>query len=370
MQTRAAVVWDSGQPWCIEDVELDPPKAGEVLVRLSASGLCHSDDHIVTGDMPASSGPVVGGHEGAGVVEEVGAGVTSLVPGDHVVLSCIPSCGRCRWCLSGAANLCDLGAQLMGGLLLDGTYRTHAKGQGLRRMTCLGTFSPYTVVSELSAIKVSRDVPLDVAALVGCGVTTGFGSAVNTGEVAPGDTVVVVGIGGIGAAALQGARVAGAEQILAIDPVAWKQEPAKRFGATHFASSMEEAQPLLAEMTRGVMADCAILTVGVAHGDMVGPLLSLVRKGGRGVVTSIAPFAERATDLWLFELTLWQKQLRGSLYGGLSPALMIPKLLSLYQSGLLQLDEMITQRYELDQVQKGYADMHAGRNIRGLIDLS
>jgi NDMA-dependent alcohol dehydrogenase len=354
MQTRAAVVWDSGQPWCIEDVELDPPKAGEVLVRLAASGLCHSDDHVVSGDMPATPGPIVGGHEGAGVVEEVGPGVTSVVPGDHVVLSCLPSCGRCRWCLSGAANLCDLGAQLMGGLPVDGTFRTHAKGHGLRRMMGLGTFSPYAVVNEHAAIKVSPDIPLDVAALVGCGVTTGFGSAVNTGEVAAGETVVVVGIGGIGAAALQGARLAGAEQILAIDPVDWKREPAKRFGATHFASSMEEALPLLAEMTRGVMADCAILTVGVARGDMVGPLLSLVR----------------AANLWLFELTLWQKQLRGSLYGGVAPALMIPKLLSLYQSGLLQLDEMVTRRYELEQVGEGYADMHAGRNIRGLVTLT
>jgi NDMA-dependent alcohol dehydrogenase len=370
VQTKAAVVWDSGQPWSVEDVELDPPKSGEVLVRLAASGLCHSDDHVVKGDMPAASGPIVGGHEGAGIVEEVGPGVTTVAPGDPVVLSCLPACGRCRWCLSGAANLCDLAAQLMGGLPLDGTFRTHAKGQGLRRMMCLGTFSPYTVINELSAIKVSPDIPLDVAALVGCGVTTGFGSAVNTGEVAPGETVVVVGIGGIGAAALQGARIAGAEQILAVDPLEWKREPAKRFGATHFASTMAEAQSLLAEMTRGVMADCAILTVGVARGEMIGPLLSLVRKGGKAVVTAIAPFTERSANLWLLELTLWQKQLRGSLYGGVAPAVTIPKILSLYQSGLLQLDEMITQRYGLDQVAVGYADMHAGRNIRGLIDLT
>jgi S-(hydroxymethyl)glutathione dehydrogenase/alcohol dehydrogenase len=366
METTAAVAWQVGQPWSVESVTLDPPKGGEVLVQLSASGLCHSDDHVLTGDMYATI-PLVGGHEGAGVVQEVGPGVTSVAPGDHVVLAFIPSCGHCRWCMSGMANLCDVGAQLLAGLPLDGTYRTHARGSGLARMCCLGTFSPYAVVSELSVVKIDPDLPLDKAALVGCGVTTGFGSAVHAADVAPGNTVVVVGVGGIGASAIQGARIAGAEQIVAVDPVPWKLDQAKLFGATHGAASMEEATALVADITRGVMADSAILTVGVAHGDMVGPLLSLVRKGGIGVVTAVAPMAEMTANLNLFELTIWQKQLRGALFGASAPAVAIPRLLGLYRRGLLQLDEMVTRRYTLDQVQQGYDDMHAGRNIRGLI---
>jgi NDMA-dependent alcohol dehydrogenase len=366
VQTRAGIAREIGKPWSVEDVVLDSPHAGEVLVKLAASGLCHSDDHVITGDMPSAL-PLVGGHEGAGVVEEVGAGVTSVKPGDHVVLAFIPSCGHCRFCMSGAANLCDLGAHIMGGLPLDGTYRTHVGDQGLTRMTGLGTFSPYTVVNEHSVVKIDDDLPLELAALIGCGVTTGFGSAENTAEVQVGDTVVVVGVGGIGAAAIQGARVAGASQIVAVDPVPWKLDQAKIFGATHTAASMEEAIPLVNDITRGVMADSSILTVGVAKGDMIAPLMSLVRKGGNCVVTGISPIADMQVTMSLFELTIWQKNLRGSLYGANSPAVAVPKLLNLYRRGLLQLDEMVTRRYTLDQVQEGYDDMHAGRNIRGLI---
>ena len=366
MKTRAGIAREIGKPWSVEDVELDSPHAGEVMVKLAASGLCHSDDHVLTGDMPSAL-PLVGGHEGAGVVEEVGPGVTSVKPGDHVVLAFIPSCGHCRFCMSGAANLCDLGAHIMGGLPLDGTHRTHQGEQGLTRMTGLGTFSPYTVVNEHSVVKIDDDIPLELAALVGCGVTTGFGSAVNTAEVQVGDTVVVIGVGGIGAAAIQGARVAGAEQIVAVDPVPWKLDQAKVFGATHTVASMQEAMPLINEITRGVMADSAILTVGVATGDMIAPLMSLVRKGGKCVVTAISPIADTAVTMSLFELTIWQKELRGSLYGANAPAVAVPQLLSLYRRGLLQLDEMVTRRYTLDEVQQGYDDMHAGRNIRGLI---
>ncbi|MBL7497971.1 NDMA-dependent alcohol dehydrogenase [Frankia sp. CNm7] len=366
MRTRAGVCWETGAKWSVEEVELDEPKAGEVLVRLAASGLCHSDDHAVTGDMPAGL-PMVGGHEGAGVVEAVGPGVTSVAPGDHVVLTFVPACGRCRWCMSGMANLCDVGAKILGGLPMDGTHRTHARGQGLTRMTGLGTFSPHTVVHEYSVVKIDQDVPLELAALVGCGVATGFGSAINTAEVGPGDTVVVVGVGGVGAAAIQGARVAGAEHIVAVDPVAWKLDQAKVFGATHGVASMEEAVPLLVDLTRGVLADKAILTVGVAHGQMVGPLLALIRKGGIAVVTAVAPWTETDANLSLFELAIWQKQLRGSLFGGYAPAVAVPQLLKLYRRGLLRLDDLVTRRYSLDDLQQGYDDMHAGRNIRGLV---
>jgi S-(hydroxymethyl)glutathione dehydrogenase/alcohol dehydrogenase len=366
VQTRAGICWEIGSKWSVENVELDEPKAGEVLVKLAASGLCHSDDHAVTGDMPCGL-PIVGGHEGAGIVEAIGPGVTRVQPGDHVVLAFIPSCGHCRFCMSGMANLCDVGAMIMGGMGIDGTPRTHAQGKDLSRMTGLGTFSPYAVVHEYSTVKIDDDLPLDLAALIGCGVTTGFGSAVNTAEVRPGDTVAIVGVGGIGAAAIQGARIAGAEQIIAIDPVPWKLDQAKVFGATHGAASMAEAVPLIQELTRGVMADKAILTVGVAKGEHIGPLMSLVRKGGITVVTAVANWMEANANLNLFELTIWQKQVRGSLYGESAPQVAVPQLLNLYRRGLLQLDEMVTRRYTLDDVQQGYDDMHAGRNIRGLI---
>jgi S-(hydroxymethyl)glutathione dehydrogenase/alcohol dehydrogenase len=367
VRSRAAILWETGQPWSVEDVELDPPKAQEVLVRLVASGLCHSDDHGRTGDLPMAL-PVVGGHEGAGIVEEVGAGVTRLRPGDHVVLSFIPACGHCSSCSTGHQNLCDLGQFLMTGkMITDGGHRVHARDTTVSTMSLLGTFSTHAVVNEASVVKIDQDIPLTVAALVGCGVTTGWGSAVYVGGVRPGETVAVVGAGGLGIAAIQGARLAGAEQIIAVDPVAFKRETALKLGATEAVASMVEAQPLIAERTRGRMADVAVLTVGVAHGDMIGPFLGLLGKNGRGVLTSITPHHEHTAELPLMEFTLYQKQLLGNTFGGANPHADIPKLLRLYQRGLLDLESMITNRYSLDDVNVGYEDLLAGRNIRGLI---
>ena len=234
MKTKAAVLWGLNEKWQIEDVELDPPKESEVLVKLTASGLCHSDEHLVTGDIPMPF-PVVGGHEGAGTVVGTGAMVTHVSEGDSVVLSFLPSCGRCSYCSRGMQNLCDLGAFLINGPQLDGTYRFHGRGQGLGQMCLLGTFSEYTVVPAASVVKVDDGTALDKAALVGCGVTTGYGSAVRTAEVRAGETVIVMGIGGIGINAVQGARIAGARNIVAIDPVEFKREKALEFGATHTA---------------------------------------------------------------------------------------------------------------------------------------
>src|SRR5947208_14194641 len=195
MKMEAAVIWAPGTDWSVEEVELDGPRANEVLVRYTASGLCHSDDHFRTGDLVARM-PSVGGHEGAGVDEDVGPGVTRLAPGDHVVAAFLPSCGQCRWCATGRSNLCDLGALIAECCLPDGTFRRRARGQELGAIGGIGTFAPYATVSEHALTKIDDDLPLDLAALVGCGVTTGWGSAVNTAAVAPGDTVVVVGCGG------------------------------------------------------------------------------------------------------------------------------------------------------------------------------
>ncbi|HZT65726.1 MAG TPA: NDMA-dependent alcohol dehydrogenase [Acidimicrobiales bacterium] len=368
MKTKAAVLWNLNEPWKVEEVELGDPVAGEVRVKLAASGLCHSDEHLVTGDIPAAL-PVIGGHEGAGIVDAVGPGVTSVQEGDHVVLGFIPSCGRCRMCSTGRQNLCDLGAMLMGGVALaDQTHRFKtASGQGVGTMCLLGTFSPYTVVHESSVIKIEDDIPLDKAALVGCGVTTGWGSAVYAAEVQPGDTVVVVGIGGIGANVVQGAKLAGARYIVAVDPVEFKREQAQAFGATHTAESIDKAFSLVNDITWGQLADKAIITTGVATGDLIAPTMSLVSKGGRVVVTAVGPFLQSDVKLSLFELTLFQKELRGSIFGSANPRADIPKLLSLYRDGLLKLDELVTRTYTLEQVNEGYQDMRDGKNIRGVI---
>ncbi len=379
MQTRAAILWEPHTQWSVEDIELDPPKRGEVLVKLAASGLCHSDEHLVTGDMALppeiaelmgiSQFPVIGGHEGAGEVIEVGEGVTDLQVGDHVVFSFIPSCGKCPSCRKGQSQVCDLGAFLLGGRqFTDQTARHHSKdGKDLGTMVALGTFSPYTVVAVESCVKIDPEIPLEKAALVGCGVTTGWGSAVYAADVQPGETVVVYGVGGIGTAAVQGAVLAGAGNVVVIDPVDWKLEKIKEFGATHTAASHEEGFALVQQLTNGAMADKAILCVGTAKGEHVGQMMSIIKKCGRAVVTSVAPMLDDQVTMNLFEFAMQRKELVGCIFGNANPQVDIPKLLALYKSGKLKLDEMITTEYTLDEINQGYQDMRDGKNFRGLI---
>ena len=379
MDTQAAILYGPHTDWSVEDITLDPPKQGEVLVKLAASGLCHSDEHLVSGDMvmPAEIAemlglqqfPIIGGHEGAGEVVEVGPGVTNLVAGDHVALGFVPSCGRCPSCAQGKQNLCDLGAFLLAGRqITDFTARHHTKdGTDVGIMCCLGTFSPYSVVSEASCIKIENDIPLDKAALVGCGVTTGWGSATYAADVQPGETVVIVGIGGVGINAVQGAAMAGARHVIAIDPVQFKRDQALLFGATHTASSIEEALALVGELTWGANADKAIITTGVAEGSMIAPAMGLVSKGGTLVVTSVAPLTAEDVKLNLFELTLQQKRLQGSIFGSANPRRDIPRLLRLYMEGKLKLDELVTKTYPLGDVNQGYQDMRDGKNLRGML---
>jgi len=366
METQAAILWENATEWSVEPIELDPPKDGEVLVRLVASGMCHSDEHLRTNDLPGVR-PIIGGHEGAGVVEEVGPGVTDLAPGDHVVFGFIPACGKCPTCASGHSNLCDTGALLMMGRQLDGTSRHHARGQDLQTMVCLGTFGKYTVVNQASCVKILPDIPLDRACLVGCGVTTGWGSAVNTAGVRPGETVVVLGVGGIGASAIQGARLAGAERIVAVDPVPWKREMAQTFGATHVAASAEEALGLVQEVTWGRMADKVICCKGVGRGAEMAGILALTAKLGRVVVTNIHPMQELDVTMSLCDLTLMEKQVVGSLFGSCNIRRDIPKLLELFRNGQLDLDGMVTRTYKLEDINQGYQDMLDGKNIRGVL---
>jgi S-(hydroxymethyl)glutathione dehydrogenase/alcohol dehydrogenase len=367
MKTKAAVLWEIGQPWSVEEIDLDPPGPGEVLVKLAASGMCHSDEHLVTGDLPFEL-PIIGGHEGAGVVQEVGPGVSWLAKGDHVVFGFIPSCGRCASCSTGHQNLCDLGALMgLGKQIADGTSRHHAQGKDVGLMCLLGTFAHHTVVNEASCIKIEKDVPLDRACLLGCGVVTGWGSSVYAAEVSPGDVVAVVGVGGIGANAIQGARLAGAKQIWAIDPVEFKREKAMEFGATHTAASMEEALPLIQAASWGTMANKVIMTMGVGDGGLLAQGLALTAKRGRLVVTNIHPAMEMSANVSLLDLTLMEKQVVGSLFGSGNPRADIPKLLSLYRDGQLDLDGLVTRTYPLEGVNEGYEAMREGTNIRGVL---
>jgi NDMA-dependent alcohol dehydrogenase len=367
MKTKAAVLWEVGKDWSVEEIELDPPKQGEVLVKLAASGMCHSDEHLVTGDLPFAL-PIIGGHEGAGVVQEVGEGVTWLKPGDHVVFGFIPSCGRCPSCSTGHQNLCDLGAALgLGMQITDGTARHHAQGKDVGLMCLLGTFAHHTVVNEASCIKIEEDIPLDRACLLGCGVVTGWGSSVYAADVQPGETVVVAGIGGIGANAIQGAKLAGAKRIIAIDPLENKREKAMEFGATHTAESLEAALPVVTDLTWGTMANKVIMTMGVGSGELLASALALAAKRGRVVITNIHPALETSANVSLLDLTLMEKQVVGSLFGSGNPRYDIPRLLGLYREGQLDLDGLVTKTYTLDSVNEGYQDMRDGKNIRGVM---
>jgi len=300
-------------------------------------------------------------------VEEVGPGVTSLRPGDHIVLSFIPSCGHCQPCVSGRQNLCDLGAEAMQDYALDGTHRVHSHGKGVGAFCYLGTFSPYCVVPVNSAIKIDSSVPLDKAAIVSCGVPTGWGSAVYAAETRIGDTVVVIGVGGVGINAVQGARHAGAAKVIAVDPVAFKREMAPEFGATHTAAGFEEAADLVGELTGGTMADCAIVAIGVGQGKYLDDVQMLVRKGGVVVLPSSPPMLDRNVTLDLNSFAMSGKRLQGTVYGSCNPANDIPMLLGLYMDGALKLDELITNTYTLEEINKGYQDMQSGKNLRGII---
>ena len=255
----------------------------------------------------------------------------------------------------------------LGMQVTDGTSRHHAKGQDLGLMCLLGTFAKHTVVNEASCIKIDNDVPLDRACLLGCGVVTGWGSSVYAAEVRPGDTVAVVGVGGIGANAIQGARLAGAKHIIAIDPVEFKREKAMEFGATHTFASMAEAMPGIQELSWGTMANKVIMTMGVGSGEVLIEALALTAKRGRVVVTNIHPAMEMTANVSLLDLTLMEKQVVGSLFGSGNPRADIPKLIGLYREGQLDLDGLVTKTYTLEQINDGYDDMRNGKNIRGVL---
>jgi alcohol dehydrogenase (nicotinoprotein) len=361
--TRAAICREPRRPWEIVDVELDEPKANEVRIKFLAAGLCHSDDHIQKGDARMRF-PVVGGHEGAGIVEAVGESVTRVSEGDHVVCSFIPACGACRYCSTGRQNLCDEGKNAATGMFADGTFRFHLDGEDLGGLCVLGTFSQYAVVSEFSCIPIPDDIPFDIAALVGCGVPTGWGSAVYVTGVRAGETVVIYGAGGVGSNAVQGARFAGAKDVIVVDPVEFKRDMAKVFGATHTFADAREAHEFVVERTRGELADAAIITVGVLHDEVIDRAINIVGKNGRVTITAVGNGSISVPSGMLIG---YQRRVRGALFGGCNPLYDVPRLIGLYRSGDVKLDELITRRYPLEQVNQGYEDMLSGKNVRGVI---
>jgi NDMA-dependent alcohol dehydrogenase len=368
MRSRAAILHEYGRPWSVEEFELDSPRCGEVLLQLAATGLCHSDEHIRQGKLapppetlrslglPAMS-PTIGGHEGSGVVLEVGEGVTRFAPGDDVVTSFVAVCGQCRWCASGMEYLCDTGSgTLAPGMPTDGTFRHHTvDGRNLGHIPKIGAFAEHSVVSADSLVKIDQGFPLIPAALLACAVPTGYGSAARRANVRGGDTVVVIGAGGIGTAAIQGSR-SGAARIVAVDPVDFKRESALEFGATHTASTAAEATEMVRELTRGVMADAVVVSPAMIGEADVGTALELTRKGGTCVLTGLPSPRLNSIAVALQDFILMNKTLCGTVFGSCNPKSDIPLLAALYESGQLLLDEMINKRYRPDEINEAYAD--------------
>ncbi|HLM04634.1 MAG TPA: NDMA-dependent alcohol dehydrogenase [Blastococcus sp.] len=370
MRTRAAVLREPETEYEIVEIEVLDPGPGEVLVEMAYAGLCHSDEHLRHSN-PGGRYPIVGGHEGSGVVRAVGQGVTSVAPGDHVVTSFLPACGHCRFCASGRSNLCDKGATIASGKLPSGTFPFRLDGEPLGGFCMVGAFAQHSLLSEFSCVRIDPWVPLDTAALVACSVPTGWGSAVYAGGVRPGDTVVVVGLGGVGANAVQGAVHAGALTVIGVDPVEMKREFAESVGATHTVADAAEAAGLARDLSRGTGADVVVVTVGNMSAEVMAGAMTCLGKGGTLVLTALA---DRVSDgnvgLSGQLVTVFEQRIQGSLFGSCNPFRDIPKLLRMHEEGRLELDRLITRRYALEQLNEGYRDQAAGLTVRGLLDHS
>ncbi|MCZ2825612.1 MULTISPECIES: NDMA-dependent alcohol dehydrogenase [unclassified Modestobacter] len=364
MKTHGAVLRGPGD-WEVAELELVDPGPGQVLVEMAYAGLCHSDEHL---RFESQRYPIVGGHEGAGVVQAVGAGVTSVRPGDHVVTSFLPACGHCRWCATGRSNLCDLGATIGTGQLPGGTWPFRLDGEELGGFCMVGAFAQHSVLSEFSCVKIEPHLPLDVAALMACSVPTGWGSAVNAGPVRQGDVVVVVGTGGVGCNAVQGAAMAGAGAVVAVDPVAFRREFAQTLGATHAVASTEEAAGLAKQLSRGTGADVVILATGTTSPEITGGAYRCLGKGGTLVLTGLADHTMETTVALPGNITtVYEQRVQGALYGMCNAYQDIPRLLRLYEDGALEVESLITKRYSLDEVNQGYQDQRDGTVIRGVL---
>jgi len=365
MKARAAVLFEVGKGLQLCDVDVAAPQAGEVVIRMAAGGVCHSDLHAMTGHLAAPL-PAILGHEGAGVVADVGPGVTTVKPGDHVIPLWRLSCGVCEFCSDGRPALCNAGLQVrMTGRFLDGTTRFSLSGREIKHFAGVSTFAEYSVVPEKAVLKIPDDLPLDRAALLGCAVITGFGAVVNCAKVRPGSSVVVFGAGGVGLNAIQSAAIAGAEKIIAVDLAARKLDYARQFGATHTvnASSGDPVAEVRA-LTGGRGVDYAFEVIGLPK--TMRQAYDCLAKRGLAVVVGVAPMTTEVS-VPVMSLVFEERVLTGSIYGSSRPSIDIPKLIALYRSGKLKLDELLTRTYPFEQINEAYAALERGEVARSVV---
>ena len=366
MKTRAAVAFEAKKPLEIVELDLDGPQAGEVLVEIMATGICHTDAYTLDGLDSEGLFPNVLGHEGAGIVREVGAGVTSVAPGDHVIPLYTPECRQCKSCLSQKTNLCTAIRATQGkGLMPDGTTRFSYKGQPIFHYMGCSTFSNFTVLPEIAVAKIRTDAPFDTSCYIGCGVTTGVGAVVNTARVQAGDTVVVFGLGGIGLNVIQGAKLAGAGMIVGVDINPDREEWGRRFGMTHFANPRDTGDIVahIVQLTDGG-ADYSFDCTG--NTDVMRQALECCHRGwGESIIIGVAE-AGREIATRPFQLVtgrVW----KGTAFGGARGRTDVPKIVDWYMDGMIQIDPMITHRLSLDEINKGFDLMHAGESIRSVV---
>jgi len=365
MKAKAAVLFQVGQKLDIREVEVEPPRSGEVLIKMAAAGVCHSDRHVMTGHLVAQL-PAILGHEGSGIVAEVGPGVTSLKPGDHVIPLWRLSCGVCAYCSDGRPALCGAGFQIrMTGRLLDGTTRFKLDGKEIKHFAGVSSFAEYSVIPEKAVLKIPGDFPLDIAALLGCGVITGVGAVFNAARIKPGSSVAVFGTGGVGINVVQGAAIAGAEKIIAVDVLPNKLEYAKQFGATH-AINASQGNPV--EKVRALTGDR-----GVDYAFEVIGLPATIRqaydslgKRGMAVVVGVTPMTMEVS-VPIMPLVFEERVLTGSVYGSSRPLIDIPMLINLYQAGKLKLDELLTRRYPFAEINEAYDALERGEVLRSIV---
>ncbi|MGB3269427.1 MAG: S-(hydroxymethyl)glutathione dehydrogenase/class III alcohol dehydrogenase [Rhodanobacter sp.] len=368
MKSRAAVAWEAGKPLTIEQVDVAGPKAGEVLVRIVATGVCHTDAFTLSGDDPEGRFPVILGHEGGGIVEEVGEGVTSLEVGDHVIPLYTPECGECKFCRSGKTNLCQKIRVTQGqGLMPDGTSRFSLDGKPLLHYMGTSTFSEYTVLPEISVAKINKAAPLEKVCLLGCGITTGIGAVLNTAKVEPGASVAVFGLGGIGLSVVQGAVMAKAGRIVVVDTNPAKFEMAKLLGATDFVNPKDypdtPIQQVIVELTDGGV-DYSFECIGNVH--VMRSALECCHKGwGESIIIGVAGAGQEISTrpFQLVTGRVW----RGSAFGGVKGRSQLPGYVDRYLAGEIHIDEMISQVLPLERINEAFELMHDGKAIRSVI---
>lgn len=367
MDVRAAVAYAAGQPLVVETVQLEGPRAGEVLVEVKATGICHTDAYTLSGQDPEGLFPTILGHEGAGVVVEVGPGVTSVRPGDHVIPLYTPECRECEYCLSQKTNLCQAIRQTQGqGVMPDGTSRFSVNGKPLYHYMGTSTFANYTVLPEIAVAKIREDAPFDKVCYIGCGVTTGLGAVLFTAKVRPGDKVVVFGLGGIGLNVIQGARLAGADMIVGVDINPAKRALAEKFGMTHFVNPKEvagELVPYLVNLTKGG-ADYSFECVG--NVNLMRQALECCHKGwGTSVIIGVAAAGQEISTR-PFQLVTGRNW-RGSAFGGARGRTDVPKIVDWYMEGKINIDDLITHTLPLERINEGFDLMHRGESIRSVV---